>query len=154
MHFKTNRRELLSAALMLTIGAAAAWGGTHYEVGTLARMGPGFFPVALGATLMLLALLMVLTPVTTEDEAAAGGAREPANTRAWICVIAGVIAFIVLGSLGGLVPGTFALVLLSAFGDQRNTASACVLLAAGVTLLAVVLFRLLLQIQIPLFTWM
>ncbi|SDM70230.1 Tripartite tricarboxylate transporter TctB family protein [Oryzisolibacter propanilivorax] len=152
MHFKTNRQELLCAALLMSIGAAAAWGGTHYTIGTLGRMGPGFFPVALGCTLMLLALLMVFTPVSAEDEEA--GEAEPANTRAWAFITAGVVSFIVLGSMTGLVPGTFFLVLLAAMGDRGNSKRACVLVAVGVTVLAVVLFRLLLQIQIPLFTWM
>ncbi len=152
MHFKVNKRELMSAGLMLAIGLASAIGGSRYTVGTMARMGPGFFPTALGVLLMVISVLMVITPVAQEDENAAH--RPPPQYRAWACVTAGVAAFIVLGLYGGLVPGTFALVLLSALGDKANSLKSAVALAAGVTVLAVLLFRMLLQLQIPLFTWM
>ncbi len=151
MHFKINKRELMSAGLLLAIGLASAIGGSRYNVGTLDRMGPGFFPTALGVLLIFLSLLMVITPVAVEDENAAE--RPAPQYRAWACVTAGVAAFIVLGLYGGLVPGTFALVLISALGDKGNSVKSAVALAAGVTVLAVLLFRMLLQLQIPLFTW-
>lgn len=152
MHFKINKRELMSAGLLLAIGLASSIGGSRYTVGTLDRMGPGFFPTALGVLLIFLSLLMVITPVAVEDENAAE--RPAPQYRAWACVTAGVAAFIVLGLYGGLVPGTFALVLISALGDKGNSVKSAVALAAGVTVLAVLLFRMLLQLQIPLFTWM
>lgn len=152
MQFKINKRELMSAGLLLAIGLASAIGGSRYTVGTLDRMGPGFFPTALGVLLIFLSLLMVITPVAAEDENAAE--RPAPQYRAWACVTAGVAAFIVFGLYGGLVPGTFALVLISALGDKGNSVKSAVALAAGVTVLAVLLFRMLLQLQIPLFTWM
>lgn len=151
MKFNINKRELLSAGLMLAIGTASALGGLNYQTGSLARMGPGFFPTAVGCLLIFLSLLMVLTPVSAEDEAATDA--SPPQYRAWACVTLGVIAFIVLGLYGGLVPGTFALVLIAALGDKGNSIGACLAVAAFVTVLAVLLFRMLLQMQIPLFTW-
>lgn len=151
MRFQINTRELLSAGMLMAIGIATAVGGSNYTVGSLAKMGPGFFPVALGTLLILLSLLMVVTPVSMEDKLAD---EQPApEYRAWACVTLGVIAFIVLGKYGGLVPGTFSLVLISALGDKRNTLKSALALAAGVTVLAVLLFKLLLELQIPLFTW-
>lgn len=152
MHFKINKRELMSAGLLLAIGLASAIGGSRYTVGSLDRMGPGFFPTALGVLLIFLSLLMVLTPVAQEDENAPE--RQAPQYRAWACVTAGVTAFIVLGLYGGLVPGTFALVMISALGDKGNSLKSAAALGAGVTVLAVLLFRMLLQLQIPLFTWM
>ena len=152
MHFKINKRELMSAGLLMAIGLASAIGGSRYTVGSLDRMGLGFFPTALGVLLIFLSLLMVLTPVAREDENAPE--RQAPQYRAWACVTAGVAAFIVLGLYGGLVPGTFALVAISAMGDKGNSIKAAVALGVGVTVLAVLLFRMLLQLQIPLFTWM
>ena len=151
MRFHINSRELMSAALLMAIGIATAVGGSNYTIGSLARMGPGFFPVALGVLLVILSLLMVLTPVSLEDRLAED---QPApEYRAWACVALGVIAFIVLGTYGGLVPGTLTLVLISALGDQRNTLKSALALAAGVTAAAVLLFKLVLELQIPLLTW-
>ena len=152
MRFQINKRELMSAGLLMAIGVATAVAGGNYTIGTLARMGPGFYPTALGLLLILLSLLMVFTPVSVEDRLAEEKHPAP-EYRAWACVTLGVIAFIVLGSYGGLVPGTMSLVLISALGDQRNTLKSALALAAGVTVLAVLLFKLLLEMQIPLFTW-
>ena len=151
MRFQINKRELLSAGMLMAIGIATTVGGSNYSIGSLARMGPGFCPVALGALLIFLSLLMVVTPVAYEDKIAE---EQPApEYRAWACVTIGIVAFIVLGTYGGLVPGTFSLVLISALGDQRNTLKTALALATGVTLMAVLLFKLLLELQIPLFTW-
>jgi len=38
--------------------------------------------------------------------------------RAWLCILAGPILFIILGSLGGLLPATFACVFVSALGGS------------------------------------
>jgi hypothetical protein len=153
MKFKTNKRELLSAGLLLMIGLGAAIGGTNYNIGSLSRMGPGFFPVALGILLIIISALMIATPVTEEDEGAENAATQP-QYRAWACVVLGVTAFMAFGSYAGLVPGTFFLVFFSALGDKGNTLKSVFWLAVGVTIMAVVLFRMLLQIQIPLFAWM
>ena len=37
-------KDYYGGALMILIGLAAVYQGTRYQLGTLARMGPGFFP--------------------------------------------------------------------------------------------------------------
>jgi len=73
--------------------------------------------------------------------------------RAWGCIVAGVLAFVVLGEHGGLVPASFAAVFVSAMGDRRNTWRSAAALAAGLTALGVVVFHYGLHLLLPLFTW-
>ncbi|MEJ0045599.1 MAG: hypothetical protein WDN04_05275 [Rhodospirillales bacterium] len=40
--------------------------------------------------------------------------------RGWICIVASVLAFVVLGKYGGLLPATFAIVFIAALGDRDN----------------------------------
>lgn len=146
----TNKRECCAAALIFVIGLVAVLGGLGFQVGTAARMGPGYFPVLIGVCLIGLSVLMVVTPLSKEDEETE--AQQP-EYRAWACVAGGIVAFIVLGKYGGLAPATFALVLLSALGDRGNSVRTALLTAAGVTGIAITVFSWGLQMQFPLFRW-
>ena len=46
-------RDYLGGVLMIALGLGAALEGSTYSIGSLSRMGPGFFPVALGVILAL-----------------------------------------------------------------------------------------------------
>lgn len=147
------RRDLAAAMLLIALGGAVAWVGAGYRIGTLGRMGPGFFPLALGLILAGLGVVLLVAPSLGEggeDEPADGA---PADPRGWGLVVAGMAAFLLLTRHGGMVPATFALVLLSALGDRRNGLRTAVALALAMTLVGVVLFRFLLGVQIPLFVW-
>lgn len=147
----TNKRELYSAGLMLFIGIGTTIGSLNYGIGTLARMGPGYFPLILGIVLILIGALIIATPLTEEDAAYEwSGGRQ---YRSWIIVIAGMLAFMILGKYGGLVPATFALIFMTALGDRSNSIKAAFALAAGVTIAAVGVFHYAMQMQFPLFTW-
>jgi hypothetical protein len=157
-------RDRLGGVLMVLTGAGAAQQGVTYSLGTLAAPGPGLFPGALGVLLMLVGLAIALTgrrnPVTT---AAAAGAPavaaaplEPAprpEWRGWICIVLSIVAFIVLGSHGGLVPASFAVAFIAALGDRDNTLFSACVLGVAMAVVSVVVFWWLLQLQLPLFQW-
>jgi hypothetical protein len=73
--------------------------------------------------------------------------------RGWACILAGPVVFIVLGTLGGLVPATFGCVFVAAFGDREATLRNSALLAAAVSVFSIAVFHYLLQVPIPLMTW-
>lgn len=54
-------QDLIGGLAMLAIGAfAALYAWQNLEIGELARMGPGFFPLVLGSILAVLGLLIAL----------------------------------------------------------------------------------------------
>ena len=142
------RRDYYAGALMILVGLVAAQDARHYAVGTLRQMGPGYFPLALGIILILLGTLIAGTASTGEltDEEAAMPRSE---WRGWGCILAGPILFIIFGQLGGMLPATFACVFVSALGDRETTVKGAAILAAGVTLFAVLLFHYLLKLPMP-----
>lgn len=140
-----------SAVLLIVVGALVAWKGADYSIGEMRRMGPGFFPVALGVLLMLLGALLFVPSLGASS--AEAGEPTPVDLRGWGCVIAGVLAFIVLGAYGGLIPATLGLVFISALGDRRNSLLTAVMVAVVMTLIAVFVFSMLLGVQFPLFLW-
>jgi hypothetical protein len=151
-HNNAHRREYYGGALMMLIGLAAIAQGTSYKIGTLTAMGSGFFPVALGVILVLLGIVIAGTAHRAPQEFAPEE-RAPVEWRGWICILASVAAFVVLGNYGGLLPATFAVVFISALGDRGNTVWSALLLAVAMSMVCVVVFWWLLQVQFPLFTW-
>lgn len=144
-----NKRELYASGLMMLIGIGTVAGALNYDVNSLERMGPGYFPLMLGVALMIVSALMF---VSTEP-AGEGEARRAPSLRALLFVAAGIVAFIVFGRYGGLVPASFAIVLLSALGDESNSLTSALALAVGMTVAAVAVFHFGLQMQFPLFRW-
>ncbi|MFM0347830.1 tripartite tricarboxylate transporter TctB family protein [Paraburkholderia sp. RL17-347-BIC-D] len=147
-----TRRDYLAGALMLLIGLGAMLQGTTYHVGTLTDMGPGFFPVALGVIMAFVGISIVIVAkvgTAPKDEEK----RQRPEWTAWAHILASIVAFVVLGKYGGLVPATFALVFISALGDRKNSWKSALALALAMVLLAAVVFRWALQLQFPLFSW-
>lgn len=144
-------RDYLGGILMMALGLAAAGGASSYRIGTLSRMGPGYFPIALGIILALTGLAIAITARFTRYE----GEMEvlAPEWRGWLCICASIVAFVALGKYGGLLPATFAIVFISALGDRKNSVVSAAALALACVVVAVVVFRWALQLQFPLFQW-
>jgi len=153
-----HKHKYYAVGLMLIIGVATVIASLNYNLGTLARMGPGYFPLLLGIVLVALGGLLAVTS-DTDEEIRANAAREPfkpfarRRLRTWTAIAGGIAAFVVLGRYGGLVPATFVLILASALGDPKNSLKASFWLATGVTAFAVLVFHYGLQMQFALFSW-
>ena len=143
-----NRRDYQAGGLMVLIGLVAASTAYRYGVGSLTEMQSGFFPLALGAILVLLGLVIA----GTASRSVAGGRSAP-EWRGWLAIIAGIIAFVVLGRWGGFLPATFAITFISALGDRDNGWRGALGLAAVISLIGVVVFHWALEVQLPLFSW-
>lgn len=55
-----NHRDLWAGVMFFAIGAGFALLAQQYDVGTAAKMGPGYFPTVLGGLLALLGLIIFL----------------------------------------------------------------------------------------------
>jgi hypothetical protein len=152
------RRDYYGGALMVLIGLGAAIQGRTYSIGTLTQMGAGFFPVALGVVLIVLGALIAGNARRTAPEDGLPAERSlhmpvKLEWRGWLCILAGIAAFVVLGQWGGLLIATFAITFISALGDRDNTWLSAFVLASIMALIAVMVFWWALQLQIPLFGW-
>ncbi|MGI4954017.1 MAG: tripartite tricarboxylate transporter TctB family protein [Janthinobacterium lividum] len=149
---QARRRQYLSGGLVTLLGLAVTLEARSFGLGTMARTGPGFFPLVLGGALTLVGVLIALTPDTEADTEAGHGFGRP-DWRGWGCILAGVLAFIVLGEEFGLAPASFACVFIAAWGDRGATLRGSLLLAAAATVVAAVVFAWALKFQLPLFRW-
>ena len=143
------RKDYYAGGLMMLIGLFAAYQGAGYRVGTLSRLGPGMLPLAIG---VLLVAIGAIIAATAHANAADAAAARP-EWRGWFCIAASIVAFIVLGRYGGLVPASFAIVFISALGDRDNSVLGALVLALALLAVTVAVFWWGLQLQLPLFRW-
>jgi hypothetical protein len=146
------KRDQYGGALMFIIGLAAALQSIHYKLGTLSRMGPGFFPGSVGLLLAITGIAIFATAKKDAKQDADKERRRP-EWLGWLLISLSIVAFIVLGTWGGLVPATFAIVFISALADRNNNWKDALLLSIGVEVVSIVVFWWLLQVQFPLFRW-
>jgi len=153
---KNYNKDYYGGALMILLGGSAAYAAQSYNIGSLAHMGPGYFPFAVGILLALTGVLIALNAkkTGTGDEAVlVGHKHEIPDFRGAACIILGTIAFYFCGEYLGLLPATFAIVFICALGDRSNSVMACFVLAMSMMIVAVVIFWWALQVQMPLVRW-
>jgi hypothetical protein len=157
-------KDMAGGALLIAGGGAVMVAALNYGIGTLTEMGAGYFPALVGAVLLGIGVLMLAQSAwrfmrerrapaarfAVVTEPADARAQRMARVRGMVCIMGGLVAFIVLGAYGGLLPASFAVVFISALGDRDNTLRGAFLIALAMTAISVVVFWWALQLQMPL----
>jgi len=102
-----NKQDFWSGVMFVILGLGFAWQATSYQMGTAARMGPGYFPFWLGICLAALGALVALTALSPKSEETA---VERFNFKTLGIIIISVILFGVLLRPLGLYVSLFLLV--------------------------------------------
>ena len=130
-----NLAEIVGGLLTAAVGVYAVAQGTVYSLGSLTRIGPGFFPAVIGAAMILLGIVIVLEGLRP-DAAPAG---RP-DLLPLLSVLGGIAAFALLIERAGLVPAASALVMISSLASPRPRLLPVLILAAGVSAFSVLVF--------------
>ena len=141
--------DILAGLIFVAFGLAFAIASLRYELGTPLRMGPGYFPLALGGMLVVLGLLIVGKGFISSSDAE--GRLGSVPWRALFLITLAVLFFGLTVRGLGLVPATAVTALLTALASYRTGVLAAVAIAAGLTVLCVLVFVLALQLRLPLF---
>lgn len=147
-----SQKDFFCGLMFMGVGVAFAWGASTYNVGTGARMGPGYFPLMLGVLLAIIGAVVTFTSLVVET---VGG--EKIGKIAWKPLIfiigANVIFGILLAGLPkigvpafGLIIATYALVFVASMAEAgwkvRTTFILATVLAVGSYLAFVVGIKL------------
>jgi len=144
---RLNIWELGIAGALFLLGAYMLWQGIGYSVGNLRQMGAGFFPVVVGAALMLLAFGIMLE-IRHSD-----GAPPELPLRPLLGITAGLVLFAVTVVPLGLIPATFLLVLLSMGGDRGTSWKKALITALVLAAFGYLLFGLVFRLSVHAFWW-
>ena len=137
-------KDFWAGVLFVAVGIAAIALGSRYNLGTAARMGPGYFPRILGILLILLGAILALRALRLD------GAPIPAfRWRPTAIVLGSVVLFgLIVTKLGMAISVVILIVLSSAASHEfrpKEAVIAGILLAA----LAVGVFVIGLKLQVP-----
>ena len=143
-----DMRDIVGGMLLTALGAFAAWHAyQRYDIGELNRMGPGYFPVALGTLLALLGLLIAIPAWFRQGEAI----RVEWRTVALVAASIGIFA-LTLKTLG-LVLATVLAVLASSMADREIRWRGRAMVAVGVALVTYLVFSFGLGMILPVWPW-
>jgi hypothetical protein len=141
-----NPRDFWAGAIYLALGLAVLWIGHGYPIGSSARMGPGYFPAALGALLTLFGMASVARSFVR--------AGEPIAPFAWrplLLVLGSVVVFGLLVNGVGALIALPVLVVIAALASRYSRLDATSVAAlVGIVAFCVLVFMKGLGLPMPL----
>lgn len=135
MQVNFKNKDFWSGVMLLVIGGGAGLIAQGYPMGTVLRMGSGFFPTALSGILCVFGIMLLLRAVKTTESIEGGW-----SLRALIIL---PIAFVLFGFLldrAGFVPAMLLLVVGSALAGSEFRLIEVVALAVFMTVISIAIF--------------
>lgn len=150
-----SQKDFYSGLLFLVVGVAFAWGATTYNVGTGARMGPGYFPLILGICMAILGAFIIFEALVIETEDG-----EKIGSWAWKPLFFIIAANLLFGlllaglpSIGfpafGLIVAIYVLTFVASLAGEEFSFKAVFVLATILSIMSYAAFILLLKLQFP-----
>jgi putative tricarboxylic transport membrane protein len=143
-----NSKDIVAGSLLVVIGLAVAIRSLYfYKLGTVSHMGPGMFPAVLGFVLAGIGALIFVPAFFGSDPLPRPDYRQIAS------VIAGVLLFAASIDSLGMVPAIFLVTIAAVMADNKLTVFQTILLGAGLSLLSVLIFRIVLAVPLDIVKW-
>ena len=150
-----SQKDFFSGLMFTVIGAAFAYGATSYNVGTGARMGPGYFPLLLGVILALLGAVILFKALVVETPD--GDHIGALAFKPLIFIIAGNLLFgILLGGLPsiglpamGLIVAIFGTTIVVSMAGDQFSFKETIVLSSILSIMSYAAFIMLLKLQFP-----
>ena len=150
-----SERDFFSGVLFCAFGVAFAWGATTYNVGSGARMGPGYFPLIVGVLIAIMGAAITFKAMTVETDDG-----EPVGKIAWkplIFIIGANLMFgVLLGGLPsiglppmGLIVAIYALTFIAGLAGDKFSFKASAVLATILAVGSYLAFVVALKLQFP-----
>ena len=139
-------KDFYAGLIFMFFGVVAMVFAPSYQIGTAAKMGPGYFPFALGGMLTMLGLVISLMSISRGE----GGRKGISfRTKQAVLVLFSIVLFGLLLRPLGLLLSTLILVLLSSMASYEFKMKAAILNAFVLLIIVLIIFVYFLKFQIP-----
>lgn len=146
---QVDYRDLTAGLLLTGTGLFVAMHAmSNLDIGTMARMGPGYFPMALGWLLAGLGVVILLLSFRGAIVSVLAPRMAP---RPLLAVFCALLVFSFLIEPFGLVPATLGLTAVAVFAERRPPLRRSILLGIGLSVVAWLVFTVALQMTLPAF---
>jgi len=116
MHLLVRNLPNFCSGMMFTlVGVGFSIGATTYQVGTVAEMGPGYFPLVLGGLLAILGLVITARSMLVDER----DGSISLKLRPILFVLGSVTLFAAMLANAGLVASSLVLVVAGAFASEE-----------------------------------
>jgi len=130
-----SNKDFWAGVMLIATGAASILIAREYPFGTTMRMGPGYFPSALGGVLVLFGIYVMVSGLRSGVKI--GG---HCSLRALIVLPFSLVAFGILMNHAGFIPALAVLIFGSAYAGREFNFVEVLLLTATLTGLSVAVF--------------
>lgn len=138
-----NVRDLITGGVLALTGIFFCIRSLDYPLGTIRQMGPGYFPLALGILLVIIASAIMTSAFFRSPE------PFEIEWRAFFSILASVAVFALAFRYLGLVPAVFFSVVVAACASPQSSLRGILILAVMTALSAWLLFPVLLELPMP-----
>jgi hypothetical protein len=137
-------KDFLAGLLFIAFGIAALVIGSHYTLGTAARMGPGYFPRILGLLLLVLGSVLAVRALRLN-----GPQLPPWPWKPTVVVLVSVAAFGLIVTYVGLVVSTILLIVAASAASHEFRFRESLVSGIFLAIVAVLVFVIGLKLQLP-----
>jgi len=148
MSFIKHEKDFWAGVLYIAFGAAAIAIAYNYPVGSAGRMGPGYFPRALGLILIFLGAVLCLRALRVRGAPIVFGSFHPL-----VIVTASVILFGLAAPKLGVLVATVILGVVSSLASDEFRWKEAVVASIGMAIFTYVAFSWGLDLQLPVWPW-
>lgn len=143
------RQDVIGGVLALAFGAFMLDKALDYPLGSMLRMGPGFFPAVLSGLIIILGAALALHGFRRRPSAPAAEIR----LRPLVTISTAVVLFSLMIERFGIAPATMALVLVSSLAGARLRPWRILIMVVATTAAIYVIFIVILQLPLPVARW-
>ncbi len=143
-------RDHLAGLMFLFFGIGAIVIAQNYSLGTLARMGSGYFPSMIGGLIAILGFAVLVRAIINP------GSGEPVATielRPMLFISAAIITFGLLVDQFGIVPALASLIIIGRFAGREGSAVEVAMMVVVLTGVVIAIFVYGLNIRLHLGPW-
>lgn len=148
-----SQKDFFSGLMFMGVGMAFAWGATSYNVGTGARMGPGYLPLYLGVLMTILGAAITFKSLVVETMDG-----DKIGKWAWkplfFIILANLVFGVLLGGLPsmgvpamGLIVAIYALTFIASMAEGGWKFKATFILATVLAVGSYIAFVVALKLQ-------